>query len=104
MAEAVARLAVVAYPMLSADDCQWIEAIRARHDPLASRIAAHVTLVFPTETAGETLVGHVRSALQCSESIRVTLRHAAVTADAIRGGYDVFLLAEEGSRELLAAR
>jgi hypothetical protein len=46
------RLAVVAYPGLSATDHQWIEGIRSRSDPLAARIAAHFTLVFPTE-AGE---------------------------------------------------
>ena len=44
-------LAVVAYPALSEDDHRWIEGIRARYDPLALRIAAHFTLVFPTEVA-----------------------------------------------------
>jgi hypothetical protein len=45
----VTRFAVVTYPSLSEDDRRWIEGVRARHDPLALRIAAHVTLVFPTE-------------------------------------------------------
>ena len=39
--------AVVAFPLLDADDRQWIESIRAKHDPEAKRIAAHFTLVFP---------------------------------------------------------
>ena len=52
MAETVRKLAVVAYPTLSDDDRLWIEGVRARHDPLASRIAAHFTLVFPTEAEG----------------------------------------------------
>jgi 2'-5' RNA ligase len=102
VAEAVGRLAVVACPMLPADDRQWIEEIRARHDPQASRIAAPVTLVFPTNVAEGPLVAHVRAVLQGSGPIHVMLRRAAVAPDAIGGGYHAFLPVEEGSRELLA--
>jgi hypothetical protein len=39
-------LAVVAYPKLDPKDAEWIEAIRAEHDPLSRDIiAAHITLV-----------------------------------------------------------
>ena len=96
------RLAVVAYPTLSDDDRQWIEGIRARYDPLASRIAAHFTLVFPTEVAEVPVVAQVRNALQSLESIPVVLRRAAAFPDAFGSGYYVFLLAEKGHPELLA--
>src|SRR5919198_6478893 len=79
----MSRLAVVAYPGLSDDDRHWIESVRARYDPLASRIAAHFTLVFPTEVAEAVLVAQVRSALQASASIPVVLRRAAAFRDAI---------------------
>ncbi len=95
-------LAVVAYPVLSPGDRRWIEEIRARHDPQASRIAAHVTLVFPTGAAEALLVAHVRGCLQDSAPIRVTLGRAAVGPDAIRGGSYAFLPVEGGSRELIA--
>jgi 2'-5' RNA ligase len=102
LADTVSSLAVVAYPTLSDDDRQWIEGVRVRHDPLASRIAAHVTLVFPTEVREAPVVAHVRSALQFCESIPVVLRGAVAFPDRVGSGYYVFLLAEEGYAELLA--
>ena len=101
MAETVRRLAVVAYPTLSDDDRHWIEGIRARYDPLASRIAAHFTLVFPAEVAEAPVVALVKDALQSLESIPVVLRRAAAFPNATGSGYYVFLLADEGSPELL---
>jgi len=80
------RLAVVAYPALSEDDHRWIEGIRARHDPAALGIAAHFTLVFPTEVAEAPLVAQVRNTLRFTESIPVLLRRVAVSPDAITGG------------------
>jgi 2'-5' RNA ligase len=99
---AARRLAVVAYPTLSGEDRRWIEDIRARYDPLASRIAAHFSLVFPTEVAEAPLVAQVRSALRSAEPIPVVLRRAAAFPDAIGSGYKVFLVPEEGHRELVA--
>jgi 2'-5' RNA ligase len=101
----VARLAVAAYPLLSADDRQWIEQLRARHDPRAASIAAHLTLVFPAEVAEGSLVAHVGTALRGCGPIRLTLGSAAVLPDAAGGGcHYVCLRAEEGRRELRALR
>lgn len=96
-------LAVVAYPILSADDREWIEGIRIRYDPLASRIAAHFTLVFATDVAEAPLVAQARSALQSTSPIQAVLRRAVAYPDAIAGGCHVFLLADEGNRELVTA-
>lgn len=101
-AERVRKLAVVAYPTLSADDRRWIEGIRARHDPQASRIAAHVTLVFPTEVAEDALLAQVETALRLFEPIPVVLGRAAAHPDPIGGGSRVFLLADEGDAQLRA--
>jgi hypothetical protein len=46
--------AVVAFPTFEAADRQWIESIRAKHDPEAKRIAAHFTLIFPAILRRET--------------------------------------------------
>ena len=97
------RRAVVAYPTLAAEDREWIEGIRTRYDPLASRIAAHFTLVFPVDVAEAPLVNQVRSALRPTTPIRALLRRAAAFPDPIAGGAHVFLLAEEGKRELMTA-
>ena len=94
-------LAVVAYPVLSDDDREWIAGVRSRHDPLASRIPAHVTLVFPTEVVEEPLLAHVRSALELFESIPIVLRRAVAFRDAIGSGCYVFLLVDEGHAELV---
>jgi 2'-5' RNA ligase len=98
----VKSLAVVAYPTLSDGDREWIEGIRTRYDPLAARIAAHFTLVFPTEVAEAPLVAQVRNALKSASPIPIVLRRASAYSDAIGSGCYVFLLAEEGHRELVA--
>jgi len=102
LVKTVRMLAVVAYPVLSDDDREWIAGVRSRHDPLASRIPAHVTLVFPTEVVEEPLLAHVRSALELFESIPIVLRRAVAFRDAIGSGCYVFLLVDEGHAELLA--
>ena len=97
------KLAVVAYPAMSEDDRRWIEGIRARHDPQALRIDAHLTLVFPAEVAEAAIVAQVRNAaVQFSVPIPVVLGRAAVSPDEIAGGHYVSLRAEEGQSELIA--
>jgi 2'-5' RNA ligase len=98
----MSQLAVVAYPVLSADDRRWIEDIRTRYDPMASRIAAHFTLVFPTDVAGDAMLAHVENAVQSVCAFPVVLRRAATVPDAIGSGHHVFLLADTGYAELLA--
>ena len=51
--------AVVTFPLLDADDRQWLESIRAKHDPEAKRIAAHFTLVFPAVMPGRATEAHL---------------------------------------------
>ena len=55
----VMTLAVVAYPALEDRDRDWIEFVRARHDPQALRIPAHFTLVFPTEDSADPVAADV---------------------------------------------
>ena len=100
--KAMTRRAVVAYPALSPDDHRWIEGIRARCDPWARRIAAHFTLVFPTEVAEAPLEAELRHALQSARPILVVLRRAAALPDAAGTGCHVLLPAEEGRSELAA--
>ena len=94
--------AVVAFPLLDADDKQWIDSIRAKHDPEAKHIAAHFTLVFPAVMPLRMTEAHVARVAQSTEPIRFVLRRAAVVPDTVGTGGHVFLLAEDG-RDALAA-
>ena len=93
--------AVVAFPVLAAEDRQWIESIRAKHDPEAKRIAAHFTLVFPAIVPLRATEAHIIRVAHKTEPIRFVLRRATVVPDAIGSGGHVFLIPEDG-RDALA--
>ena len=88
--------AVVAFPLFEADDRNWIESIRAKHDPEAKRIPAHFTLVFPAILPLRVTEAHVTRVAHATEPIRFVLRRATVAADAIGSGGHVFLIPEDG--------
>lgn len=88
--------AVVAFPLLDATDRQWIESIRAKHDPEAKRIAAHFTLVFPAVMSTRATEAHLTRVAQATQPIRFVLRRAAVVPDALGSGGHVFLIPEDG--------
>ena len=93
--------AVVAFPLLDAEDRQWIESIRAKHDPEAKRIAAHFTLLFPAVMSARATEAHMTRVAHSTEPIRFALRRAAVAPDALGSGGHVFLIPEDG-RDALA--
>ena len=96
------KLAFVAYPLFAEADRLWIESIRERHDPQASRIAAHFTLVFPVELAAESLMEETSNLPLDRRSIPFVLRRAEAIPDRIGGGGYVFLVPKEGLEEIAA--
>jgi 2'-5' RNA ligase len=98
----VTVLACVGYPTLEDSDHRWIESFRARHDPQASRIRAHFTLVFPVELAAEPVVEHLSVILKNARPIPFVLRRAEPVPDLIASGSPVFLVPEEGRDEIVA--
>lgn len=68
--------AIVVLPSFSRGD--EIESFRARHDPLARSIPAHVTLVFPFETNPDaaTLAKHAAAAAEDQPAFPLTLGKA----------------------------
>jgi 2'-5' RNA ligase len=96
MAPESAVRAVVAFPMFEPDDRQWLEALRARHDPESKRIGPHFTLVFPAVLPPGPTEAHVARVGRATQPIRFVLRRAAVAADASGSGGHVFLIPEEG--------
>ena len=99
-ADRSAPFAVVAFPTLDPGDQQWIQSIRARHDPQAGIIGAHFTLVFPTVLSLRLLEGHAARLARTAEPIRFVLRRAGVVANSIGEGGHVFLMPEEGRDQL----
>ena len=95
-------LACVGYPRLEESDHRWIESFRTRHDPQASRIRAHFTLVFPVELTAEPIVEHLSALLQSARPIPFVLRRAEPVPDLVAGGSHVFLVPEEGRHEIVA--
>jgi 2'-5' RNA ligase len=95
-----APFAIVAFPSLEPGDKQWIESIRARHDPQVGKIAAHFTLVFPTVLSLRTIEAQVLRVARGIEPIRFVLRRAGVVPDAVGEGGHVFLIPEEGRDQI----
>lgn len=93
--------AVVAFPLLEADDRQWLESIRAKHDPEAKRIAAYFTLVFPSVLPLRATEAYVARVAHATEPIRFVLRRATVAPDALGSGGHVFLVPEDGRDALV---
>jgi 2'-5' RNA ligase len=88
--------AVVAFPLLDKDDRQWIESIRAKHDPEAKRIAAHFTLVFAAVMPARATEALLARVAHSTEPIRFVLRRATVAPDALGSSGHVFLIPEDG--------
>lgn len=93
--------AVVAFPQFEGHDRQWLESIRAKHDPEAKNIDAHFTLVFPAVLPLRATEAHVTRVAHLTEPIRFVLRRATVAPHAIGSGGHVFLIPEDG-RDALA--
>ena len=93
--------AVVAYPTLTASDRDWIESVRARHDPQADLIAAHVTLGFPAPVTPAALVRDAAQAAGAWGAVPFAVGIARAVPDRNGGAY-VFLVIDDG-REAITA-
>jgi 2'-5' RNA ligase len=92
-------LAIVSYPSLDEVDRQWIESVRARHDPQAARIGVHFTLVFPTNASPAEVTAEAAAVARSARPIPFTIRRARAVCD-VGGGGHVFLLPDEGRGEI----
>ena len=91
------RFAVAWFP--SFPGIERIEAFRARHDPMAGRIPAHLSLIFPfgTVLTALQLETHVRRVVSAWPPIPVTFRAVRLHANEF-----VFLTAARGAAALTA--
>ncbi|MPZ15785.1 MAG: hypothetical protein GEU73_15410 [Chloroflexi bacterium] len=96
------KLAVVAYPNLDEPDRHWIESFRTQHDPQATRIAVHFTLVFPVDAVPRELEPEIVAVAQSTRPISFALRRTKVVRDVLEGGSHVFLVPDVGGDEIAA--
>ena len=93
-------LAIVSYPHLEDADRDWIESVRAKHDPQAPRIGVHFTLVFPAEVLPIVVAAEVSAVARSAKPIPFTIRCAKAVRDVVGGGGHVFLVPDEGRDEI----
>lgn len=92
---ALARYAVAWFPRF--EGLEEVEAFRARHDPMAPLIAAHLTLVFPFATSLTRLQveTHVKRVVSRWPTVAITFRAVRMQANEF-----VFLMASRGAESV----
>jgi 2'-5' RNA ligase len=90
----------VAYPTFGETDRAVIQAMRARHDPQFALLDPHVTLLFPLEASLADVVNEARAAARDIAPFSIRLRSAKAVRDTEAGGGRVFLIPDEGAREV----
>ena len=85
------RRAIVWFPTMPADS--KIESFRARHDPLATTLPAHVTLVFPfpTNLTSTQWASHIKRIVGNWPQLPVSFRDI----EAIQGEFTILMLREK---------
>ena len=87
---------------LADSDRQWVESVRTQHDPQASLIPVHFTVLFPAETDPAVVVGRAASVSEEFAQIRFSARQVLAVRDVDGSGGRVFLVPEVGSSDLVA--
>lgn len=89
---------LIAYPELSEESYDLIQAYRKQHDVLYyNLVAPHVTFVFPVEGISELdFINEVESLVTHISPVDFVLRCATVNKDAFREMYHTFLVPDEG--------
>lgn len=99
-------LAVIAAPKFTDSDAAWIDAVRRAHDPQYESVAAHVTLVFPFESADpDWFAGHVAAIAAVSAPLEVAFDRLERTENPHQPKYRFLnvLLADDASTMPLTA-
>jgi 2'-5' RNA ligase len=97
----LSRLAIVAYPTLNEPDREWIDEVRRAHDPQASRIDAHFTLVFPVDAVASAIADELAAVAALARPIRFAIRRAEAVRDVVLGtGGHVLLVPDEGREQI----
>ena len=97
-------LLLLAYPCLEPADRDWIQALRARHNPEHFRLVdPHFTLVFPvTGMPQADFISHAAASLAEAKPIPFTLRSAKAVSDPPHHETHVFLVPGKGRKAIVA--
>jgi 2'-5' RNA ligase len=95
-------LAVVAYPDLQGGDQSWIESARMEHDPQATRLRVHFTLVFPFDGEPASVIDEIGALGRTTSQIAFEISSARVVPDTLTPQIHVFLVPGQGAAEILA--
>ena len=96
------KLAIVAYPTLDEVDRQWIESFRTKHDPHASRLGVHFTLVFPVDAVPGELEPDLELAARTIQPIAFELWSTHVVRDLVGSDALIFLVPSVGGPQIEA--
>lgn len=97
----VQAMAVICPLDIATDDRDWIEDLRARHDPQHDLVQAHFTLVFPvTGISPATLIQHVEQIAERTPGIAFRLSGARAVRDSLAPRSHVFLVPDDGDAEI----
>jgi 2'-5' RNA ligase len=94
------KLAIVTHPNLDQADRQWIESFRTQHDPQASRLGVHFTLVFPVVAVPGELEPEIAMVALSTRPISFTIRGGRVVRDVLGNGCHIFLVPDEGGAQI----
>lgn len=95
------RLYTLGFPRLSRAARSFVDGFRRAHDPLASAVEAHFTLVFGCDQLTPSRYGsHVAEVAARSPAIGFSCRHAALGADDADDMAYVFLVPDRGHAAL----
>src|SRR5215831_4838839 len=94
-------LAVVAFPVFDAEG-DWVEEVRAVHDPQAALVRAHFNLVFPAPVDRGLVLRELQSVAAGFSAFDVAITEAEVVPDVVAGGHSVFLVPNAGREEIAA--
>ena len=95
------QLFTVAYPSVSQQGSDWIERIRAKHDPQFSVIPAHFTLVFACDgIAQDVYLAHVEAVASSTRTFSFCLTSAVLRAGEDGDSSYVFLVPDDGQASI----
>ncbi len=96
-------LALVAYPDIPAEDLDWIQSVRRRHDPNFAIVDAHFSFVFPLSGMAEAVfTAHVTEVLATVPPIAFVLRTATMVVEPGGDRQFVFLVPDAGHDAMTA--
>jgi hypothetical protein len=100
---AIMSLLVLSYPIISQEDFDWIQKVRATHDRLHYELVdPHFTIVFAVDNIKpEEFIQHIKQNARGFKKITFVLRCAVVIKDAFSEHSYVFLVPDEGYSEIV---